>query len=48
MEGLALIESSIEFFKNLPPKECKNCGETMEDMADCYSHCCEECEGEIH
>ncbi|MFA9559610.1 protein YhfH [Evansella sp. AB-rgal1] len=43
-----MLQSSTEFFRNLPPKECAKCGDQIEEMADCYSHKCEDCDGEIH
>ncbi|HLR11958.1 MAG TPA: protein YhfH [Sporosarcina sp.] len=38
-----MIENVVEFFKNLPAKLCKSCGNEMEEQFDCYTHTCEEC-----
>ncbi|RAK19500.1 YhfH-like protein [Anoxybacillus vitaminiphilus] len=37
-----LIKSS-EFFKNLPPKKCIECGQEMEEQHECYGNKCNEC-----
>ncbi|WP_342664051.1 protein YhfH [Alteribacter aurantiacus] len=47
LEGKNMIQSSKEFFQNLPPKECTKCGEVFEEMADCYYHQCDKCISEI-
>lgn len=36
----------VEFFKNLPPKQCENCGQEIEEMHECYTNHCEKCETE--
>ncbi|WP_346725795.1 protein YhfH [Alteribacter keqinensis] len=46
-EGKNMIQSSKEFFQNLPPKECTKCGEVFEEMAECYYHQCDKCVSEI-
>nr|WP_096188946.1 protein YhfH [Evansella halocellulosilytica] len=43
-----MLIPSTEFFKNLPPKECVKCGDKIDEMHDCYSHKCDNCEKEIH
>lgn len=43
-----MIMSSKEFFRNLPPKECSECGKVVKDeMHECYSNECHECESKI-
>lgn len=38
-----MIESSVEFFKNLPPKNCTECGNTIEEQHECYGNKCNQC-----
>ncbi|MDN7247319.1 protein YhfH [Planococcus shenhongbingii] len=38
-----MIENVVEFFKNLPPKQCSNCGEKVEEQHECYGSQCESC-----
>lgn len=38
-----MIESSVEFFKNLPPKNCTECGNTIEEQHECYGNKCDQC-----
>lgn len=38
-----MIISSIEFFENLPPKECASCGDVIDEMHECYGNDCETC-----
>ncbi|MGG3449520.1 MULTISPECIES: protein YhfH [Bacillaceae] len=38
-----MIKSIVEFFKNLPAKECANCGLYIEEQHDCYSNICPTC-----
>lgn len=38
-----MIESSVEFFKNLPPKQCTECGNTIEEQHECYGNKCDQC-----
>ncbi|MDW0112571.1 protein YhfH [Sporosarcina saromensis] len=38
-----MLESVIEFFKNLPPKNCVTCGEVIEEQHECYSNKCDSC-----
>jgi len=47
MEGFYMLMSSTEFFSNLPPKECAKCGEVVEEMHECYSNECLDCESEV-
>lgn len=38
-----MIESIVEFFKNLPPKQCAHCGKAIEEQHECYGNQCEQC-----
>ncbi|MFC7365972.1 MULTISPECIES: protein YhfH [Bhargavaea] len=38
-----MMESVVEFFKNLPPKMCADCGEKIEEQHECYSNKCDKC-----
>ncbi|MFD1739132.1 protein YhfH [Bacillus salitolerans] len=38
-----MLMSSTEFFKNLPPKQCRECGKVMEEQHECYTSQCEDC-----
>ncbi|WP_082818786.1 protein YhfH [Bhargavaea cecembensis] len=38
-----MMESIVEFFKNLPPKMCAECGEKIEEQHECYSNKCDNC-----
>ncbi|WP_449620540.1 protein YhfH [Robertmurraya sp. Marseille-Q9965] len=40
-----MIESIVEFFRNLPAKECSNCGAKIEEQHECYSNQCDHCQG---
>ncbi|MBA4535690.1 YhfH family protein [Bacillus aquiflavi] len=42
-----MIQSSLEFFKNLLPKKCVNCGEDIEEQHECYGNKCDKCLGVI-
>ncbi|MBP2004109.1 MULTISPECIES: protein YhfH [Halobacillus] len=33
----------IEFFRNLPKKQCTKCGHAIQEQADCYGNVCDEC-----
>ncbi|HIS27919.1 MAG TPA: YhfH family protein [Candidatus Avamphibacillus intestinigallinarum] len=33
----------IEFFKTLPKKKCRHCGEEIEEQAECYGDYCDKC-----
>ncbi|MCZ8514064.1 YhfH family protein [Paenibacillus filicis] len=37
--------NTSEFYDALPLKACDTCGETMEELADCYSNTCPKCKG---
>jgi hypothetical protein len=34
---------ALEFFKNLPPKKCTDCGSEIEEQHECYGNLCEKC-----
>ncbi|OLN23815.1 YhfH family protein [Domibacillus antri] len=38
-----MISSIVEFFKNLPAKQCASCGSQIEEQHDCYSNTCHSC-----
>ncbi|AGK52579.1 protein YhfH [Bacillus sp. 1NLA3E] len=38
-----MIKNALEFFKNLPPKKCTDCGEIIEEQHECYGNQCEKC-----
>ncbi|MCM3743910.1 YhfH family protein [Sporosarcina luteola] len=38
-----MVESIVEFFRNLPAKACDVCGEKIEEQHECYSNKCNEC-----
>lgn len=38
-----MIESIVEFFRNLPAKACAVCGKEIEEQHECYSNKCDEC-----
>ncbi len=38
------MENVLEFFRNLPQKVCKVCGEHIHEKADCYGNVCDECD----
>lgn len=40
-----MIQNIVEFFKNLPPKECVNCGNKIEEQHECYGNKCDSCLG---
>ncbi|UOR13188.1 protein YhfH [Halobacillus amylolyticus] len=33
----------LEFFRNLPKKQCASCGNVIQEQADCYGNLCDEC-----
>jgi hypothetical protein len=44
-EANPMLQKALEFFRNLPPKHCIECGEVIEEQHDCYSNQCEKCQG---
>lgn len=43
MTPIQLLTSSTEFFKNLPPKKCAECGTEIDEQHDCYAQECNSC-----
>jgi len=39
-----MMMNILEFFRNLPNKNCSKCGESFEAQADCYGNICEKCD----
>ncbi|WP_082090134.1 protein YhfH [Bacillus thermotolerans] len=42
-----MVKSIVEFFKNLPSKQCVKCGSLIEEQHESYIHTCDECT-EVH
>lgn len=38
------MESIVEFYKKLPNKKCDQCGQVINEKADCYGNICDECD----
>lgn len=38
-----MLDNVVEFFKNLPPKRCTECGEAVSEQHECYGTKCEKC-----
>ncbi|MED0675107.1 MULTISPECIES: protein YhfH [Aneurinibacillus] len=38
----------LEFYKNLPQKQCRECGEVIEEQAESYIYECERCFSHKH
>ncbi|MFD2681310.1 protein YhfH [Bacillus seohaeanensis] len=38
-----MLTNVVEFFKNLPPKSCAQCGAEIEEQHECYGIYCEKC-----
>ena len=38
-----MLQSSTEFFKNLPKKECPECGQIVEEQHESYIMECDHC-----
>ena len=38
-----VMQSPVEFFKNLPKKECSECGQIIEEQAESYLMECDYC-----
>ncbi|GLI10050.1 MULTISPECIES: protein YhfH [Paenibacillus] len=38
-----MFQSSTKFYEQLPAKCCSRCGETVEELADCYHTECYKC-----
>lgn len=39
-----MLENVVEFFKNLPPKQCISCGDTIVEQHECYQNECDKCD----
>lgn len=37
----------LEFYRNIPAKQCSQCQEEMTEMYDCYYTECERCSNEV-
>ncbi|WP_084040689.1 protein YhfH [Gracilibacillus boraciitolerans] len=33
----------LEFYRNIPRKKCKKCGNEIVEKADCYQNICDHC-----
>lgn len=38
-----MVRNVLEFFRNLPPKQCVECGENIEEQHECYGTVCDKC-----
>ncbi|WP_423409622.1 protein YhfH [Heyndrickxia sp. MSNUG] len=38
-----MIENIVEFFRNLPQKQCMECGEPIKEQHECYGNKCDGC-----
>ncbi|GAA0471344.1 protein YhfH [Alkalibacillus silvisoli] len=38
-----MLMSPVQFFRNLPKKQCVVCKQDMVEQADCYTNKCEKC-----
>ncbi|HZG73992.1 MAG TPA: protein YhfH [Chondromyces sp.] len=38
-----MVQNIVEFFKNLPAKECSKCGDHIEEQHECYGNTCSNC-----
>jgi len=38
-----MLQSPVEFFKNLPKRECPECGQIIEEQAESYMMECDHC-----
>jgi hypothetical protein len=38
-----MLSNVVDFFRNLPPKYCTDCGEEMEEQHECYGSKCDSC-----
>lgn len=41
--GVKMIEKITEFFRNLPPKRCRDCENAIEEQHECYGNTCNNC-----
>ncbi|MBY0121110.1 protein YhfH [Bacillus sp. S/N-304-OC-R1] len=40
-----MIQNIIEFFRNLPAKQCIECGKPIDEQHECYGNKCDHCLG---
>jgi hypothetical protein len=38
-----MLQNPVEFFRDLPKKECAECGQIMEEQAESYMMECDHC-----
>ncbi len=38
-----MLANVVDFFRNLPPKECAQCGNKIDEQHECYGIYCEKC-----
>jgi reverse gyrase len=38
-----MLENIVEFFRNLPAKQCSECGGSIEEQHECYGTKCDKC-----
>ncbi|CAM3652452.1 protein YhfH [Mesobacillus zeae] len=38
-----MLQNVLEFFRNLPAKSCKECGEPISEQHECYGNTCDSC-----
>lgn len=43
--GKIMLGSIVDFFKNLPAKQCSKCSQPIEEQHDCYGDKCNTCLG---
>jgi predicted nucleic acid-binding Zn ribbon protein len=43
-----MLMPMTEFFNTLPTRNCCECNDQLEEMADCYSTTCESCNGTVY
>ncbi|MGN7398372.1 protein YhfH [Cytobacillus praedii] len=40
-----MIQNILDFFRNLPTKQCVECGKAIEEQHECYGNKCDHCMG---
>ncbi|RBW67378.1 protein YhfH [Bacillus taeanensis] len=43
-----MIQKSTEFFRNLPPKTCVDCGKKIREQHESYMNQCEHCLSKVY
>ncbi|MEG7335204.1 protein YhfH [Bacillus vallismortis] len=38
-----MLEKMTDFFRNLPPKKCAECGKKIDEQHECYINICSDC-----